>query len=179
MSVPLMAGLIYFVKSTNWNYSAAETHLNGRRVAWPRGKVLGGTSSINGMMYMRGHRRDYDDWAQMGLHGWSYAEALPYFKRAEGHEDRRDRFHGTDGPFKISRARSTNPLYDAFVAGGPRSGLSPERRFQRGGAGGLRPARLRDSQRQARQRGDGLSQASEGAAQSRNPHAGAGDKDPV
>ena len=61
----MMAGLSYFVKSTNWNYvSAPEPHLNGRRIAWPRGKVLGGTSAINGMMYMRGHWRDYDAWAK-------------------------------------------------------------------------------------------------------------------
>jgi choline dehydrogenase len=116
LPIPMMAGLSYFIKSTNWNYeSAPEPHLGNRRIAWPRGKVLGGTSSINGMMYIRGHRRDYDSWAASGLAGWSYADVLPYFKRAEGHRGRRDEFHGTDGPYAVSRAASDNPLYPVFL----------------------------------------------------------------
>ena len=116
LPIPMMAGLSYFVKSTNWNYvSAPEPHLNGRRIAWPRGKVLGGTSAINGMMYMRGHRRDYDAWAESGLAGWSYDEVLPYFKHAEGHRQRRDEYHGNDGPFIVNRAKSDNPLYPVFL----------------------------------------------------------------
>ncbi len=124
LRVPVMAGLAYFVRSTNWNYqSEPEPHLDGRRIPWPRGKVLGGTSSINGMMYMRGNRRDYDDWRQRGLEGWDYASVLPYFKRAEGHTGRRDDpYHGTDGPLRVSRARSTNPLYSAFVESGRAAG---------------------------------------------------------
>jgi len=116
LPIPMMAGLSYFVKSTNWNYeSAPEPHLNGRRIPWPRGKVLGGTSSINGMMYMRGHRWDYDSWAESGLDGWSYDEVLPYFKYAEGHRDRRDEYHGNDGPYIVHRAKSDNPLYGVFL----------------------------------------------------------------
>ena len=114
--VPLMAGYVYFLRSINWNYeSAPEPHLDGRRIPWPRGKVLGGTSAINGMMYMRGNRRDYDDWRRRGLEGWDYASVLPYFKRAEGHGARRDAYHGTDGPLSVERARADNPLYAAFL----------------------------------------------------------------
>ncbi|MEE8171720.1 MAG: GMC family oxidoreductase N-terminal domain-containing protein, partial [Alphaproteobacteria bacterium] len=116
LPIPMMAGLSYFVKSTNWNYeSAPEPHLNGRRIPWPRGKVLGGTSAINGMMYMRGHRRDYDSWAKSGLNGWSYEDVLPYFKYGEGHRERRDEYHGNDGPMIVNRAKSDNPLYAVFL----------------------------------------------------------------
>ena len=97
--IPLMAGLVYFMRSINWSYETEpEPHLDGRRIPWPRGKVLGGTSAINGMMYMRGNRRDYDGWRQLGLDGWDYESVLPYFKRAEGHGSRRDAYHGTRGP---------------------------------------------------------------------------------
>ena len=116
LPIPMMAGLSYFIKSTNWNYeSAPEPHLDNRCIAWPRGKVLGGTSSINGMMYIRGHRKDYDGWAESGLDGWSYADVLPYFKRAEGNRDRHDEYHGTDGPYTTGRAKSDNPLYPVFL----------------------------------------------------------------
>ena len=114
--IPLMAGLVYFMRSINWNYrTEPEPHLDGRRIPWPRGRVLGGTSAINGMMYMRGNRADYDGWRQRGLDGWDYASVLPYFKRAEGHGSRRDSYHGTDGPLRINRAASDNPLYDVFL----------------------------------------------------------------
>ena len=114
--IPLMAGLVYFMRSINWNYQTEpEPHLDGRRVPWPRGRVLGGTSAINGMMYMRGNRADYDGWRQRGLDGWDYESVLPYFKRAEGHGSRRDAYHGTDGPLRINRAASDNPLYDVFL----------------------------------------------------------------
>ncbi len=126
--IPLMAGFVYFLRSINWNYrSEPEPYLDGRRIPWPRGKLLGGTSSINGMMYMRGNRRDYDGWRQLGLESWGYAAVLPYFKRAEGHETRRDAYHGADGPLRVSRARSDNPLYEVFLQacealGMPRNG---------------------------------------------------------
>ena len=113
--IPILAGAAYFIKSINWGYDTApEPHLDGRRIHWPRGKVLGGSSSINGMMYIRGHRNDYDTWRQMGLEGWDYDSVLPYFRRSEGHLDRQDEFHSADGPWKIKGARSDNPLYNAF-----------------------------------------------------------------
>lgn len=113
--IPILAGAAYFIKSLNWGYDTApEPHLEGRSIHWPRGKVLGGSSSINGMMYIRGHRNDYDTWRQMGLEGWDYDSVLPYFRRSEGHVDRQDEFHGTDGPWKVKGSRSDNPLYRAF-----------------------------------------------------------------
>ncbi len=114
--IPLMAGLVYFMRSINWNYETEpELHLDGRRIPWPRGRVLGGTSAINCMMYMRGNRRDYDGWRALGLDGWDYASLLPYFKRAEGHGSRRDAWHGSDGPLRVNRAASDNPLYAVFL----------------------------------------------------------------
>ncbi len=127
LHVPLTAGLVYFWKSINWNYEiVAQPHMCDRSIPWPRGKVLGGSSSINGMMYMRGNRADYDGWRQMGLSGWGYEDVLPYFKRSEDHVDRADGFHGKDGPLRVVTAKAENPLYDVFLesavaAGHPRT----------------------------------------------------------
>lgn len=106
-----------------WNYqSAAEPTLNGRRVLIPRGKALGGSSSINGMLYMRGHPRDYDRWRDMGCEGWGYADVLPYFKRAEGSWRGSDALHGGDGPLCITpietRGRLHEPLMQTAAAVG-------------------------------------------------------------
>ena len=107
----------------NWCYTTQEElFLNSRRIEHPRGKVLGGSSSINGMMYIRGHARDYDRWAQKGCKGWSFAEVLPYFRRAECHDEGGDDWHGADGPLCVATARSGNPLYDAFVQAGIEAG---------------------------------------------------------
>jgi choline dehydrogenase len=96
---------------------------DGRRIFWPRGKVLGGSSSINGMVYLRGFPQEYDMWEQAGAEGWSYQDVLPYFLRAEGHADRRDPWHGAGGPHRVRRAGSDNPLYAAFVAAGLSAGF--------------------------------------------------------
>ena len=107
----------------NWQYATEpEPHLGGRSIEHPRGRVLGGSSSINGMMYIRGHARDYDRWAQSGCRGWSYADALPYFKRAERHELGPDPYHGDDGPLEVAAARMENPLYEAFLRAGAEAG---------------------------------------------------------
>ena len=114
----------------NWAYeSEPQENLEGRRILWPRGKTLGGTSSLNGMIYIRGHARDYDIWRQLGLAGWSYAEVLPYFKRAEGNERGADAWHGGDGPLNVSDARHANPLFDAFVEAGRQAGYPVNRDF--------------------------------------------------
>ncbi|KAF1786537.1 Aldehyde dehydrogenase, glutamic acid active site [Phytophthora cactorum] len=85
----------------NWNYmTEPQQHLNGRRLTWPRGRVLGGSSSINAMIYNRGHALDYDDWQQAGADGWSYADCLPYFKKAQTHSLSADEYRGGDGPLK-------------------------------------------------------------------------------
>jgi choline dehydrogenase len=97
--------------------------LGGRRSVWPRGKMLGGSSSINGMVYMRGHAADYDHWAQLGNRGWAYGDVLPYFKRAEGHVGRDDAFHGTAGPLRVRRADGDSALWDAFIRAGAEAGF--------------------------------------------------------
>lgn len=153
IKVPMTAGLVYFWRSINWNLEIApQEHMDGRSVPWPRGKVLGGSSSINGMMYMRGNRRDYDDWAQAGLPGWSAADVLPYFKRSEDHVDRPDDpFHGQGGPFRVVRAKAENPLYDAFLEAGEQSGHARNDDFNGASQEGLGPYdfNLRDGRRES------------------------------
>ena len=110
----------------DWGFkSQPEPHLNNRRLVVPRGKVIGGSSSVNGMVYVRGHARDFDTWAQMGAKGWSYADVLPYFLRMEnwssqsgGNPD----WRGNDGPLHVSRGPRKNPLYHAFVEAGRQAG---------------------------------------------------------
>ncbi|WP_298437690.1 choline dehydrogenase [uncultured Jannaschia sp.] len=111
----------------DWGYtSEPEPHLGGRRLATPRGKVIGGSSSINGMVYVRGHACDFDHWVEMGATGWGHADVLPYFKRMEswhdgGHGGDPD-WRGTDGPLHVSRGTRENPLYRAFVEAGRQAG---------------------------------------------------------
>ena len=118
-----MAGLLSSDRF-NWNYvSEPEPFLDGRRLTHPRGRVLGGSSSINGMVYIRGHARDYDQWAQMGLPGWSYADVLPYFKRAERHELGGNDYHGDDGPLNVHAPELRgSPLAEAFIEAGRQAG---------------------------------------------------------
>ncbi len=107
----------------NWGFwTEAEPHLDERRLWWPRGRGWGGSSSINGMIYTRGHARDYDQWRQMGLAGWGYADVLPYFKRSEGYEGGADSWHGGEGPLRVSRAASPNPIYKASIEAGRQAG---------------------------------------------------------
>ena len=111
----------------DWGYSSEpEPHLNNRRLACPRGKVIGGSSSINGMVYVRGHARDFDTWAEMGADGWAYADVLPYFKRMEtwhdGGHGGDPAWRGTDGPLHVSRGPRANPLFQAFVDAGRQAG---------------------------------------------------------
>jgi choline dehydrogenase len=111
----------------DWGYkSQPEPHLGGRELVTPRGKVIGGSSSINGMVYVRGHAGDYNHWAESGAQGWSYADVLPYFKRMEtwhdcGHGGDPD-WRGKDGPLHISRGPRDNPLHAAFVKAGEQAG---------------------------------------------------------
>jgi choline dehydrogenase len=108
----------------NWAYtSEPEPHLDNRRLGHPRGRVLGGSSSINGMMYVRGHARDYDHWAQQGLMGWSHAELLPYFRRAQRHESGADEYRGGEGPLAVcSPSIERSPLAEAFIRAGVEAG---------------------------------------------------------
>ncbi|MCH2068646.1 MAG: choline dehydrogenase [Shimia sp.] len=111
----------------DWGYKTLpEPHLGGRTLVCPRGKVIGGSSSINGMVYVRGHAGDYDHWAESGADGWSYADVLPYFKRMENwHESGQGGdpdWRGSDGPLHISRGPRSNPLHGAFVEAGRQAG---------------------------------------------------------
>jgi len=107
----------------NWYYeSEPEPHMDGRRMYCPRGRVVGGSSSINGMAYVRGHALDYDRWAGNALPDWSYAHVLPYFKRAESRAKGGDDYRGGDGPLHVSTGACTNPLYQAFIEAGVQAG---------------------------------------------------------
>ena len=108
----------------DWGFSSEpEQHLGGRRLVTPRGKVLGGSSSINGMVYVRGHARDFDHWAEEGASGWGYADVLPYFKRMETSHGGEDGWRGTDGPLHVRPGKQRNPLYKAFVEAGRQAGF--------------------------------------------------------
>ncbi|MCX8281325.1 choline dehydrogenase [Phyllobacterium sp. 0TCS1.6C] len=108
----------------DWGFSSEpEPHLGGRRLVTPRGKVIGGSSSINGMVYVRGHARDFDHWAESGAAGWSYADVLPYFKRMENSRGGEAGWRGTDGPLHVQRGKRDNPLFHAFVAAGQQAGF--------------------------------------------------------
>jgi len=103
---------------TDWCYvTEPDPGLNGRALKWPRGKVLGGSSSINGLLYVRGQRQDYDRWAELGCTGWDYQSVLPYFKRAENQSRGEDEFHGVDGPLHVSDMTFKRPICDDFIKG--------------------------------------------------------------
>ncbi|SIS99751.1 choline dehydrogenase [Roseivivax lentus] len=111
------------MKMYDWGYqSEPEPHLGGRRLATPRGRVIGGSSSINGMVYVRGHAKDYDHWRDQGADGWGYADVLPYFKRMETSHGGQDGWRGTDGPLHVTRGPRDNPLTRAFVEAGREAG---------------------------------------------------------
>lgn len=106
-------------RTLNWQYfTEPQKHLEGRRLFCPRGKTLGGSSSSNAMIYTRGHAADYDEWAALGNRGWSYADVLPLFKRAEHHEAGASEFHGVGGPLNVAQLRSPNVLSGVFVDAG-------------------------------------------------------------
>ncbi|NUU36929.1 choline dehydrogenase [Pseudomonas sp. C2B4] len=111
-------------KKYNWRYETEpETYLNGRRIHCPRGKVLGGSSSINGLVYIRGHAYDFDEWETLGAQGWGYKNCLPYFKRAESYEDGGDSYRGQTGPLHTTNGNHMkNPLYGAWVEAGAEAG---------------------------------------------------------
>lgn len=108
----------------DWGFSTEpEPNLNNRRLVTPRGKVLGGSSSINGMVYVRGHARDFDHWAEEGASGWAFADVLPYFKRMETSHGGEEGWRGTDGPLHVQRGSRKNPLYAAFIEAGRQAGF--------------------------------------------------------
>ncbi len=109
--------------SVDWCYKTEpDPGLNGRSIEWPRGKVLGGSSSLNGLLYVRGQPQDYDRWRQMGNTGWGWDDVLPLFKRAENNERGADEFHGDQGPLSVSNMRIQRPITDAWVAAAQAAG---------------------------------------------------------
>ncbi|MFO1318050.1 MAG: choline dehydrogenase [Burkholderiales bacterium] len=122
--VPLGYGKLFATPGVNWMYqSEPEPELNGRRVFTPRGKVLGGSSSINGLVHVRGQREDFDEWARLGNAGWSHADVLPYFRRSEDFDGGADECHGAGGPLAVSELPDRHPLCDAFLDAGRQIGL--------------------------------------------------------
>jgi len=124
--VHIPAGLAKLVlrKGLNWDYSTApEPQLDGRMLWWPRGKLLGGSSSINAMCYTRGDARDYDEWAALGAKGWHWEAVLPFFRRAEGNTRGADALHGADGPLTVSDPRYHNPLSAVFIEAAGQAGF--------------------------------------------------------
>ena len=124
--IRMPAALAYPLNGTrfNWAYwSVPEPHLDGRRMYCPRGRVLGGSSSINGMAYVRGHARDYDRWASFGLTGWDYASTLPYFMKSENCELGADEYHAVGGLLNVHRLPLDNPLHRAWLEAGEQAGI--------------------------------------------------------
>jgi choline dehydrogenase len=122
--IPLGYGKLFANPKVNWLYTTEpETELNNRRVIQPRGKVMGGSSSINGLLYIRGQHEDYDHWRQLGNAGWSFADVLPYFRRAEDQERGADELHGVGGHLKVSDVCEPHPLCEAFIEAAQKSGF--------------------------------------------------------
>jgi len=122
--IPVGMGRIHELGLHDWGYHGEpEPNLDNRRIEASRGKVLGGSSSINVMAYTRGHRGDYDRWARNGAPGWSYAEVLPYFKRSETWERGEDAYRGGSGPLGTQFARTLDPLFDAWMEAGRLAGF--------------------------------------------------------
>ena len=118
-----VGNLIKEVNPHNWGfYTTPQKHMNDRKLWWPRGKGWGGSSSINGMIYIRGHARDYDQWRQSGLTGWGYGDVLPYFRRSEGYRGEASVHHGTDGPLAVEESPLDSEAYKAFIKGGEQAG---------------------------------------------------------
>ena len=123
--LPIGYGKTMWDSRYNWCFHTdPEPSMNGRRIYWPRGKTLGGSSAINGLIYIRGQREDYDQWRALGNVGWSYEDVLPYFIRNECNERGRSPFHGDNGPLKVSNIAHRHVLIDAFIDGAASLGIA-------------------------------------------------------
>ncbi|MGD9979335.1 MAG: choline dehydrogenase [Hyphomonadaceae bacterium] len=145
-----VGNLISTTGATNWGFETVpQAFMDGRRLYQPRGRGWGGSSAINGMIYIRGHARDYDQWRQTGLTGWGYADVLPYFKRAQHHEDGADAWNAEGGPLWVSRGPPGDPIYKAFIQAGKQAGYPVTRDFNGRQQEGVGPYHLtiRDGER--------------------------------
>jgi len=125
IQMPAALSMPMNMKAFNWGYvSEPEPFLNGRRIACPRGRVLGGSSSINGLVYVRGHPLDFDRWEEEGAKGWDYQNVLPYFRRAESFAGGADAWRGGEGPLATAQGAKRNPLYAAFIEAGREAGYA-------------------------------------------------------
>ena len=125
-----VGGLIKEENPQNWGFwTTPQAHMDNRKLYWPRGRGWGGSSSINGMIYIRGHARDYDQWRQTGLTGWGYADVLPYFRKSETYEGGSNSFHGGEGPLHVSESPLQDSLYDMFVQAGVEAGYPETKDF--------------------------------------------------
>ena len=124
LAVPALLGEVLGSKVACWDYATVpQDRLGGRRLRWPRGKVMGGSSAINGMCYQRGDLSDYDEWARLGAEGWGRGEALHYFKRSETHSEGASQWHGDDGPLHVTRPASVEPATEMYLEAGRQMGL--------------------------------------------------------
>ncbi|CAH8869621.1 unnamed protein product [Trichobilharzia szidati] len=124
-TIRMPAALMYnlYHDKYNWYYhTIPQEHMHNRTMYWPRGRVLGGSSSLNAMVYIRGHALDYDRWESEGADGWSYANCLPYFRKAQTHEYGPNQYRGGDGPLYVSRGKTNHPLHAAWIEAGQQAG---------------------------------------------------------
>jgi len=143
LAMPIMFPFIMADPRFNWSYMGEpEPFANGRQIRQPRGKALGGSSMINGMLYARGHSRDYDEWRQLGNEGWSYEDVLPYFRKSENHWGPADHWHGKGGPLSIKQQPKDNDLYRRFIAAVKALGHEERDTFHREGQEGWGPPPL-------------------------------------
>jgi choline dehydrogenase len=148
--VPLGYAKLFATPSVNWMYqSEPEPELKGRRVFTPRGKVLGGSSSINGLVHIRGQREDFDEWARLGNTGWSYADVLPYFRKSEDYQHGASEYHGAGGPLAVSDLPDRHALCDAYIAAANELGIPRNADFngERQEGAGYYQASARDGRR--------------------------------
>jgi len=142
--VPMGYSRLFSNPRVNWMYeSEPEPELEGRSMYQPRGKVLGGTSSINGMVYMRGNPADYDEWRQRGCTGWDWDSVLPYFRKAEDQERGEDPFHGVGGPLRVSDQPARFELAEHWIAAAIEAGLPANNDFNNGQQEGAGPFQAR------------------------------------
>ena len=164
----------------DWRYfTEPEPGLGGRRLHTPRGKVLGGSSSINGLVYVRGNAEDYERWEPEGAAGWNYASVLPYFRRAETRAEGGDAYRGDSGPLQTRYGTLENPLHAVWLAAGRQAGYRIDARCQWLPAGRIRPSRHDGGWRTALQRGERVPASGDEARKPRRAHRGPRDAHPV